>query len=48
MAPKSVAVYEALAAAAAAAKVVNESGGGNEGVPLHLRNAPTKMMKEMG
>lgn len=44
-APKSVAVYKALAAAE---KVVKESGGGNEGVPLHLRNAPTKMMKEMG
>ncbi|KAK8921871.1 hypothetical protein KSP39_PZI020305 [Platanthera zijinensis] len=27
---------------------VKDSVGGNEGVPLHLRNALTKMMKEMG
>ncbi|KAK8930981.1 hypothetical protein KSP39_PZI016786 [Platanthera zijinensis] len=45
LAPKSVAVYKALNAAKMA---VRESVGGNEGVPLHLRNAPTKMMKEMG
>ncbi|XP_038980815.1 ATPase WRNIP1 isoform X2 [Phoenix dactylifera] len=44
-APKSVAVYRALNEAR---RVVRESGGGNEGVPLHLRNAPTKLMKEMG
>lgn len=44
-APKSVAVYRALNEAK---RVVRESGGGNEGVPLHLRNAPTKLMKEMG
>ncbi|PKA62788.1 hypothetical protein AXF42_Ash020060 [Apostasia shenzhenica] len=45
MAPKSVAVYKALNSAKMA---VRESLGGNEGVPLHLRNAPTKLMKEMG
>ncbi|KAG9439806.1 hypothetical protein H6P81_019971 [Aristolochia fimbriata] len=45
LAPKSVAVYRALGAAQ---KVVRESGGGNEGVPLHLRNAPTKLMKHFG
>lgn len=45
LAPKSVAVYRAMGAAQ---KVVRESGGQNEGVPLHLRNAPTKLMKEMG
>ncbi|XP_010914290.1 uncharacterized protein [Elaeis guineensis] len=44
-APKSVAVYRALNEAR---RVVKESGGGNDGVPLHLRNAPTKLMKEMG
>ncbi|OVA12754.1 Ubiquitin-associated domain/translation elongation factor EF-Ts [Macleaya cordata] len=45
LAPKSVAVYQALGAAQ---KVVKESVGQNEGVPLHLRNAPTKLMKELG
>ncbi|KAF6164931.1 hypothetical protein GIB67_014162 [Kingdonia uniflora] len=45
LAPKSVAVYEALKAAL---NVVKESGGQNEGVPLHLRNAPTKLMKDIG
>lgn len=45
LAPKSVAVYRAIGAAE---KVVKESVGQNEGVPLHLRNAPTKLMKEIG
>lgn len=45
MAPKSVAVYRALGAAR---KVIKESVGQNEGVPLHLRNAPTKLMKDLG
>lgn len=44
-APKSVAVYRALEAAR---KAVRDSVGQNEGVPLHLRNAPTKLMKEVG
>ena len=45
MAPKSIAVYRAIGAAKNAVK---ESVGQNEGVPLHLRNAPTKLMKEIG
>ncbi|KAK9058919.1 hypothetical protein SSX86_023767 [Deinandra increscens subsp. villosa] len=45
LAPKSVAVYRALEAAR---KAVRDSVGQNEGVPLHLRNAPTKLMKEAG
>ncbi|KAK1263500.1 hypothetical protein QJS04_geneDACA009490 [Acorus gramineus] len=45
LAPKSVAVYEAFEEAR---RAVKESKGGNEGVPLHLRNAPTKMMGEFG
>ncbi|XP_060205383.1 uncharacterized protein LOC132633167 [Lycium barbarum] len=45
LAPKSIAVYRALGAAQ---KVVRESVGQNEGVPLHLRNAPTKLMKDLG
>ncbi|GAV57337.1 AAA domain-containing protein/MgsA_C domain-containing protein [Cephalotus follicularis] len=45
LAPKSIAVYRAIEAAQ---KVVRESVGQNEGVPLHLRNAPTKLMKEVG
>ncbi|KAF7827169.1 ATPase WRNIP1 [Senna tora] len=45
LAPKSVSVYRAIGAAQ---KVVRESVGQNEGVPLHLRNAPTKLMKELG
>ncbi|KAK3019752.1 hypothetical protein RJ639_004198 [Escallonia herrerae] len=44
LAPKSVSVYRAIEAAQ---KVVRESAGQNEGVPLHLRNAPTKLMKEL-
>ncbi|XP_074356975.1 uncharacterized protein LOC141696744 [Apium graveolens] len=45
MAPKSIAVYRALGAVR---KVIKESVGQNEGVPLHLRNAPTKLMKDFG
>ncbi|KAL5741794.1 hypothetical protein ACOSP7_028526 [Xanthoceras sorbifolium] len=45
LAPKSVSVYRAIEAAQ---KVVRESVGQNESVPLHLRNAPTKLMKELG
>ncbi|KAL2237182.1 ATPase WRNIP1 [Sesamum indicum] len=45
LAPKSVAVYRAMGSAQ---KVVKESIGQNEGVPLHLRNAPTKLMKDLG
>lgn len=45
LAPKSIAVYRAIEAAQ---KVIRESVGQNEGVPLHLRNAPTKLMKEVG
>ncbi|KAK4735808.1 hypothetical protein R3W88_010069 [Solanum pinnatisectum] len=44
LAPKSIAVYRAIGAAQ---KVVRESVGQNEGVPLHLRNAPTKLMKDL-
>lgn len=45
LAPKSVSVYKAIEAAK---KVVRDSVGQNEKVPLHLRNAPTKLMKELG
>ncbi|KAL9425643.1 hypothetical protein AB3S75_032581 [Citrus x aurantiifolia] len=45
LAPKSISIYRALGAAQ---KVIRESVGQNEGVPLHLRNAPTKLMKEIG
>ncbi|XP_022847825.1 ATPase WRNIP1 [Olea europaea var. sylvestris] len=45
LSPKSVSVYRALEFAQ---KVVKESIGQNEGVPLHLRNAPTKLMKDLG
>lgn len=42
-APKSNRLYRAWGAARVAAR---ETGG--EGVPLHLRNAPTALMKELG
>jgi len=42
-APKSNALYSAEKSVT---KVIEESG--SLGVPLHLRNAPTKLMKEMG
>ncbi|KAL8474235.1 hypothetical protein ACS0TY_030893 [Phlomoides rotata] len=45
LAPKSISVYRAIESAQ---KVVKESVGQNEGVPLHLRNAPTKLMKDLG
>lgn len=45
LAPKSVSVYKAIEAAQ---KVVRDSVGQNDGVPLHLRNAPTKLMKDLG
>ncbi|XP_021866942.2 uncharacterized protein [Spinacia oleracea] len=45
LAPKSVAVYKAINEAM---KVVKDSVGGNQGVPLHLRNAPTKLMGDLG
>uniref|UniRef100_A0A7N0ZU93 ATPase WRNIP1 n=1 Tax=Kalanchoe fedtschenkoi TaxID=63787 RepID=A0A7N0ZU93_KALFE len=45
LAPKSVSVYKAITAAQ---QVVRESIGQNEGVPLHLRNAPTRLMKDLG
>lgn len=45
LAPKSISVYRAIEAAQ---KVVKESVGQNERVPLHLRNAPTKLMKNLG
>lgn len=45
LAPKSISVYRAIQDAQ---KVVRDSVGQNEGVPLHLRNAPTKLMKEIG
>lgn len=44
LAPKSVAVYQGIVAAQ---KLVREKGQ-NEPVPLHLRNAPTKLMKDLG
>lgn len=43
LAPKSNAVYTAFKAAKAAAKQT-----GSEPPPLHIRNAPTKMMRDMG
>lgn len=44
LAPKSVAVYQAIDAAQ---RLVRENGQ-NEPVPLHLRNAATKLMKDLG
>jgi putative ATPase len=42
-APKSNSSYRALAAAMEAAREYPA-----EGVPMHVRNAPTKLMKELG
>jgi putative ATPase len=42
-APKSNAVYKAYNSAMADVR-----SGGSEEVPLHLRNAPTRLMKELG
>lgn len=44
-APKSRLMEDALRAAQ---KVVAEHKGPQPGVPLHLRNAPTKLMKNLG
>ncbi|MDN5370746.1 MAG: putative ATPase, partial [Shewanella sp.] len=43
LAPKSNAVYTAFKAAR---QLARESG--NEAVPMHLRNAPTKLLEELG
>jgi putative ATPase len=43
VAPKSNAVYEAFNAA-----MIDAKNAGSLDVPLHLRNAPTKLMKELG
>jgi putative ATPase len=43
LAPKSNAVYTAYKAARAAAKAT-----GSEPPPLHIRNAPTRLMKDIG
>jgi putative ATPase len=43
VAPKSNAVYTAFDAAMADARA-----GGSQEVPIHLRNAPTRLMKELG
>ncbi|GKG18150.1 ATPase WRNIP1, partial [Tanacetum coccineum] len=40
-----IAVHIALQAAT---KAVKDSVGQNQGVPLHLRNAPAELMKELG
>ena len=45
LAPKSVRAYKGLGAAYAALK---EPGIAGLPIPFHLRNAPTKLMKEMG
>lgn len=44
-APKSVEVYEALDRARS---VIQDNQGSQPSVPLHIRNAPTKLMKDMG
>ena len=44
-APKSVEVYNAYNEAK---KFVNEWVGPQPSVPLHIRNAPTKLMKQLG
>lgn len=44
-APKSVEVYKAYGRAVAS---IREHCGPQPSVPLHLRNAPTKMMKDLG
>lgn len=45
LAPKSTRAYRAFKAASSA---VNEPGVGGLPVPVHLRNAPTRLMKELG
>lgn len=44
-APKS---READSALAAAKRVINECKGAQPVVPMHIRNAPTKLMKDLG
>lgn len=44
-APKSRLMEDALRAAQ---RVVTDHKGPQPGVPLHLRNAPTKLMKDLG
>ena len=44
-APKSRLMEDALRAAQ---KVIAEHKGPQPGVPLHLRNAPTRLMKDLG
>lgn len=44
-APKS---READSALAAAKRVINECQGPQPSVPMHLRNAPTRLMKDLG
>lgn len=44
LAPKSVMVYHAIEAAQRLVKGTNQ----NEPVPMHLRNAPTQLMKDLG
>ena len=45
LAPKSVRAYRGLSAAMGA---MDEPGVAGLAVPLHLRNAPTRLMKELG
>ncbi|KAK7866728.1 hypothetical protein R5R35_003149 [Gryllus longicercus] len=44
-APKSTEVYKALGRAKS---LINEQKGAQPAVPLHLRNAPTRLMKDLG
>ena len=44
-APKSIEIYEAYNKAK---QLVRTWTGGQPSVPLHLRNAPTRMMKKLG
>lgn len=44
-APKS---READSALAAAKRVISQFKGPQPAVPMHIRNAPTKLMKELG
>jgi putative ATPase len=45
LAPKSTKVYRALGAALA---ILEEPGMAGLPIPFHLRNAPTRLMKDMG
>ena len=44
-APKSIEIYRAYRAAKS---TISKWKGPHPGVPLHLRNAPTKLMKDLG